>query len=99
MRRRKRAVGLIKCPTDVSTINAIVEAGGLTAEPADQPGHFYLLNSGRNLASEVEPELYAAAAHRLDSAVRNGIIPAWSSIENAGKHRTNGHHAAGPHLT
>ena len=81
MARREKTVGLIRCRTDAHTINAIVETGGLKAEPAGSPDQFYLLNSGRNLASEVEPDLFDAVAGALDAAVRQGRIPPWSMLE------------------
>ena len=82
MPRREKTVGLIRCRTDAETINAIAETGGLKAEPAGLPDQFYLLNSGRNLASEIEPALFAAVAGALDAAVRRGVIPPWSMLES-----------------
>jgi hypothetical protein len=83
MPRREKAVGLIQCRTDAETINAIAESRGLTAEPADVPNQFYLLYSGRNMASELEPELFDAVTGALDAAVRQGVIPAWSMLESS----------------
>ena len=81
MPRRKRMVGIIRCTTDAMTLNAIAEIGGLIVEPATTPSQFYVMNSGRNLASEVEPALFAAMSEELDQAVRRGTIPPWSIVE------------------
>jgi hypothetical protein len=72
---------MIRCRTDAKTLSAIVEASGLTAEPANAPDQFKLLNSGRNLASEVGPDLFRAAAKHLDRAAHLGAIPAWSALD------------------
>ena len=80
MARKARTVRLVKCRTDAETMNKLVEAGGLTAEPAGEPNLFYLCNSGREIESEIEPELLAAAGASLDQAVRKGVIPPWSLV-------------------
>ncbi len=80
MPRRERIVGYVRVPTDASTLNCIVRAGGLTARDSDKPDHFFLVNSGRNLASEVGGYLLEAASHELDKAVDRGTIKAWSLV-------------------
>jgi len=80
MRRRGQIVGYVKVFTDVSTLSHIVQGGGLTAREADKPDHFFLVNSGRNLASEVGDHLLQAASRELDDAVKRGVIPDWSLV-------------------
>lgn len=87
MSRRKRPVALIKCTAARETVNAIAETSGLTAEPAGKPDHFYLLNTGRNKASELEPDLLEVVASKLDGAVRQGIIPRWARVDNGSRVR------------
>ena len=53
MARKARTVRLVKCRTDAETMNRLVEAGGLTAEPAGEPNLFYLCDSGREIESEI----------------------------------------------
>jgi hypothetical protein len=79
--RRNKRIGLIECSADQFTVNAIAQDAGLIAEIAETPDQFYLVHSGRNLASELETDLFAAAAKVLDHATRQGVIPRWSIIE------------------
>ena len=81
MARRKQTVATIRCPTDVHKLNRIAEASGLTAEHAENADQFRLVNSGRNLAAELQPALWQQASARLDEAVKNGAIPNWSAID------------------
>jgi hypothetical protein len=81
MLRREKRVALIECGADEFTVNAIAQDAGLTAETAGTADRFYLVNSGRNLASELEPALFAAVAKLLDHAVRQGAIPRWSLVK------------------
>jgi len=90
MARRKRAVGVIRCGADAKTLNAIAETGGLTVESAEAPNHFYVINSGRNFASEVAPALFAEMTGALDNAVREGEIPPWSIVDWPGPVRLLG---------
>jgi hypothetical protein len=62
-------------------VNSIAQDAGLVAETAGVPGQFYLVHSGRNLASELESDLFAAVAKVLDHASRRGLIPPWSILE------------------
>jgi len=80
-RRRERKVGLIQCAADAATLNTIASAGGLTVKPANSANEFYLIDSGRNIASELEQALFAAVAGHLDNAVEQGIIPHWSLVD------------------
>ena len=80
MARRERRVGVIRCASDVATLDTIASSGGLSVKPANAPGEFYVINSGRNLASELEEALLTAVACHLDNAVEKGIIPRWSLI-------------------
>jgi hypothetical protein len=79
--RRAKRIGRIQCAASATTINKIAQLGGLTAEPSERPGEYFLVDSGRNLASEVEPGLLAAVTGHLDNAVEEGIIPRWSLVE------------------
>ena len=76
--RRTKRLGLIHCPAEPAFVHAVAQSRGLTAEAAESPDQFYLLSSGRNLASEVEPALFAEAVAAFDQAVHNGAIPRWS---------------------
>jgi hypothetical protein len=78
--RKARTVRLVKCRTDAKTMNSLVAAGGLTAEPADEPNLFYLRNSGREIESEIEADLLAVVGDKLDQAVRKGVIPPWTLV-------------------
>jgi hypothetical protein len=79
--RRTKRIGRIHCAANAAIVNKIAQSGGLTAEPSEQSDEYFLVNSGRNLASEVEPGLLAAVASQLDNAVENGVILRWSLIE------------------
>lgn len=81
MSRRERKVGLIQCGGEAETLNAIAEASGLSVRPAEAPNSYYVVDSGRNLASEVEPALFAAVSRELDRAWHRGEIPHWSILE------------------
>ena len=81
MARRSRIVGIVWCPADTSTMNSIAEMAGLVAEPAEDPGVFYLRDTGRNPARDVEPDLFLAFAEKLDEAERRGVIPSWTRLE------------------
>lgn len=80
MPRRGQIVAYVRVPTDVSTLSRIVQGGGFIAREADKPDHFFLVNSGRNLASEVGEPLVHAASRELDDAVKRGAIPDWSLV-------------------
>ena len=80
MLRRHKRIGLIKCSADEFTINSIAHDAGLLAEIAGAPDQFYLVHSGRNLASELEAALFSAAAKLLDHAAHRGVIPPWSLL-------------------
>jgi hypothetical protein len=79
--RRAKRIGRIQCAANAATVNKIAQSGGLTAEPSERLGEYFLVDSGRNLASEVAPALLAAVAGHLDNAVEKGIIPHWSLVE------------------
>jgi hypothetical protein len=79
--RRNKRIGLIECSADQFTMNAIAQDAGLIAETAGKPDQFYLVHSGRNLASELETDLFAAVEKVLDHAARQGVIPPWSMLE------------------
>jgi len=79
--RRAKRIGRIQCAANAATVNKIAQSGGLTAEPSERLGEYFLVDSGRNLASEVAPALLAAVASHLDNAVEKGIIPHWSLME------------------
>ena len=83
MARRERKLGLIRCDANAATLNAIAATGGLIVKPASTAGEFYLISSGRNLASELDPALFAATAGRLDNAVENGTISRWSLVKKS----------------
>jgi hypothetical protein len=82
MPRQKRTVALIECDTDVRANHEIASSRGLAAEPAAQPRQFYLLDHGRNMATELEEPLLAAVIAALDDAAERGDIPQWTIIEN-----------------
>jgi hypothetical protein len=82
MLRRERSVALIQCNADENLIAEIAMSCGLLARSASSPGHFYLINSGRNLASEMGPPLLAATVRALDEAAERGEIPTWTVIED-----------------
>jgi hypothetical protein len=79
--RRMKRIGRIQCAANAAIVNKIAQSSGLTAEPSEQSGEYFLIDSGRNLASEVEPGLLAAVAGQFDNAVENGVILRWSLIE------------------
>jgi len=79
--RRTKRIGRIQCAANAATVNEIAKSGGLTAEPSEQRDEYFLVDSGRNLASELEQALLAAVAGQLDSAVKKGVIPHWSLVE------------------
>ena len=78
--RITRRLGRIHCPAEPALVDAVARSRGLRAEPAETPGHFYLLSSGRNPASEIGPALFAETAAALDEAVHAGAIPHWSLV-------------------
>ena len=83
MSRQKRVLALIECRADAKAIRAIAASNGLIAEPAPEPGHFHLFNSGRNLASELGAALFPAVVRALDEAAERGDIPKWTIVESA----------------
>ena len=80
MARRANRVGRIRCMADHATVNRIAQSRGLTAEPCGQRGEYFLVDSGRNLASEVEPDLLQATLAAMRDAARGGVIPPCSVL-------------------
>ena len=78
--RITKRLGRIEVPAEAAVVDALARSRGLRAEPAEAPGHFYLVSSGRNLASETESALLAETTAALDEAVHAGAIPHWSLV-------------------
>ncbi len=86
MNRCESAVGVIRCSTDVATINAIASASGLRARQGTRPHFFRLFNSGRRVEPEVGADLFEVVRDELDRAVSKGLIPPWSVVvQDSGK--------------
>jgi hypothetical protein len=81
MIRYEETVGAICCRTDLSRMNAIAAASGLSALQGRKPHLFYLANSGRSVEPEVGEELFAAFQAALDEATTAGTIPSWSLLD------------------
>ena len=78
--RRKSRIATIKCAAELVTLNRIAECSGLVVERTEAPDQFHILNSGRNVASELKTGLWRDMTVRLDHAVTSGAIPGWRTI-------------------
>ena len=80
MPRYRIVVGMVRCHTDVGTMDSIVVASGLRAQATDEPDLFCLTDCGRGAEPEIGSDLLAAAREHLEHAVLTGAIPAWSLV-------------------
>jgi hypothetical protein len=78
--RRSNKIARIQCAASAVTVNRIAQSRGLIAQPSEQPNEHFLVDSGRNLASEVEPDLLQATLVAMSEAERIGLIPPYTLV-------------------
>jgi hypothetical protein len=78
MHRYDNTVGIINCSTDLATMNAITQSGGLRVIQGRTPHQFRIADSGRRTEPEVGRELFKIVEGALDRAASAGKIPPWS---------------------
>lgn len=77
MPRHRRTVGFVRSGSGLGTVKAIASRAGLHAARTEQSGLYTLLDTGREIDSEVGEQLLHAARRELDRAVHSGTISSW----------------------